>query len=161
METQKTISQWAEDTFGPVGTNLSIALRANVERAELLQAVQAEDYEEVRKEIADVVIVLMRLAENTNIDLMAVRNKHFVTTKAPALVLYGANCRMSDLIKYLAISPVLGVGFPNMLAGVVAGLFRAMELVGGDLQEEINRKMAINRQRRWKLDGRGHGQHVA
>jgi hypothetical protein len=39
-------------------------------------------------------------------------------------------------------------------------LYHFAETFGVNLQEEVNRKMAINRQRKWKLDGTGTGQHV-
>jgi len=42
-ETQETISQWAEETFGPVGSNASVAARANQEMSELLRALTSND----------------------------------------------------------------------------------------------------------------------
>lgn len=96
-ETQKTISNWATSTFGPVGSNLSCAARANREMAELMQALAADDnHPKAGEEVADVVICLSRLVER----------------------------------------------------------------LGANLQDEINRKMAINRARQWSLDGDGHGRHV-
>jgi hypothetical protein len=32
--------------------------------------------------------------------------------------------------------------------------------MGKDLAAEIDRKMAVNRAREWRLDGSGHGYHV-
>lgn len=97
IETQASISQWAEATFGPSGSNARAAARANREMSELLEHVTADDqHPEAAEEIADVVIVLYRVA----------------------------TC------------------------------------LGVDLHELIDRKMATNRARKWRLDGTGHGYHV-
>lgn len=45
-------------------------------------------------------------------------------------------------------------------ADVVIVLARIFESCGIDMHATIDRKMAINRARRWVLDGNGHGQHV-
>lgn len=45
-------------------------------------------------------------------------------------------------------------------ADVVIVLARMVHRLGKDLQTEIDRKMAINRARKWALTGDGHGQHV-
>lgn len=96
-ETQESITQWANETFGPPASNMRVAARANEEMAELLRVLSVDDHHaKAAEEIADVVIVLSRLASNLSIDL----------------------------------------------------------------QEEIDKKMSINRQREWKLDKTGHGYHV-
>jgi NTP pyrophosphatase (non-canonical NTP hydrolase) len=96
-ETQQSVSEWADRTFGPVTTNARIAARANEEMAELLRALTADDrHPKAGEEVADIVIVLYRLARELDVDLMA----------------------------------------------------------------EIDRKMAKNRLRSWKLDSTGHGYHV-
>ncbi len=51
-------------------------------------------------------------------------------------------------------------GAAEELADVFIVLYRLAAKLGVDLHEEIDRKMAVNRQREWKLDGNGHGQHV-
>jgi NTP pyrophosphatase (non-canonical NTP hydrolase) len=97
VEDQVTISAWAQDTFGPVGSNILVAARANQEMAELLMALAAnESHPKAAEEIADIFIVLYRL----------------------------------------------------------------MGRLGAGVQEEIDKKMAINRTRKWLLDGVGQGYHV-
>lgn len=49
---------------------------------------------------------------------------------------------------------------PEEIADVAIVLSRIVAAHGKDLQEEIDRKMAINRARKWQLTGDGHGQHV-
>lgn len=96
-ENQRSISNWANETFGPAGSNARVAARANEELAELLRALTADDeHPKAAEEVADTVIILYRLATRLGIDLHA----------------------------------------------------------------EIDRKMAVNRAREWKLDNTGHGYHV-
>lgn len=69
-ENQFTISEWAEKTFGPVGSNARVCARANEEMAELLRALTSDDDDlEASEEIADIVIVLYRLADRLGVDL--------------------------------------------------------------------------------------------
>lgn len=72
METQQTISAWANDTFGPASTNARVAARANEEMAELLRALTADDnHPKALEEAADVVIILYRLFERMGGSLSA------------------------------------------------------------------------------------------
>lgn len=69
--TQATITAWADDTFGLPVSNASIAARANREMAELIYALAIHDKNlKAGREIADVVIVLFRLAEKLGVDLL-------------------------------------------------------------------------------------------
>ena len=68
---QFQISNWADDTFGPASSNARVAARANEEMAELLRALTADDnHPKACEEVADVVIVLCRLATRMGFDLM-------------------------------------------------------------------------------------------
>ncbi|WP_262691123.1 pyrophosphohydrolase domain-containing protein [Kordiimonas aestuarii] len=95
-ESQKTITVWAEDTFGPAHDHSVLVRRAMLELEELLEATEAGDRAEIGKETADIAILLYRL----------------------------------------------------------------MELNGLSLTEEVNKKMAENRARRWMPKGDGTGKHV-
>ena len=69
-ETQETISQWAETTFGPASSNARVAARANEEMAELLRALTIDDqHPKAAEEIADIFIVLFRLATRLGVDV--------------------------------------------------------------------------------------------
>lgn len=69
-EDQGTISAWAAETFGPVASNIRVAVRANEEMSELLRALAADDASpKAAEEIADVFIVLYRLADRLGVDL--------------------------------------------------------------------------------------------
>ena len=70
-ETQESITRWAEEEFGPTGSNAQVAARANEEMAELLRCLTAYDSDVVKAagEMADIVIVLYRLAQRMYVDL--------------------------------------------------------------------------------------------
>lgn len=69
-ENQQTVSQWSRGTFGAVPSNLSVAVRASDEMWELLTCLSVSDRnEKAGSEMADVVIVLYRLASEMGIDL--------------------------------------------------------------------------------------------
>jgi NTP pyrophosphatase (non-canonical NTP hydrolase) len=69
-ETQRSISDWANATFGPAPSNARIAARANEEMGELLRALTSDDNSPSAPiEAADVVIVLYRLCERMGVDL--------------------------------------------------------------------------------------------
>lgn len=75
-ETQATVSEWAESTFGPSGSNIRVAARANEEMAELLRHLSATDTSPLAaEEVADVVIVLYRLATLLNVNLVEMIDK--------------------------------------------------------------------------------------
>lgn len=96
-ETQKTISEWIETTFGPADSNVRVVARINEEMAELIRSVALdESHQDLGEEMADILICMYRLATR----------------------------------------------------------------VGVDLNEQVDRKMEINRKRTWKLDGSGCGYHT-
>ena len=96
-ETETSIVEWADATFGRTSSNIRVAARANEEMSELLRALSVdENHPKAAEEIADIVIILMRVASQ----------------------------------------------------------------LGTTIAAEVDRKMAINRERVWKLDGTGHGYHV-
>jgi len=69
-ETQATVSDWADHAFGTASSNMRIATRVNEEMAELLRALSVDDNNpQAAEEIADVVIILYRLARNLGTDL--------------------------------------------------------------------------------------------
>lgn len=69
METQKSVAEWAEETFGPAKDPSVLVTRAMTEMEELLEAVQEGDMTELGKEAADVTILLWRLMEQHGLDL--------------------------------------------------------------------------------------------
>ena len=69
-ETQESISNWADETFKKVSSNLSIAIRANEEMSELLKELSLNDNSiKAAEEAADVVIVLFRLFNNLGVNM--------------------------------------------------------------------------------------------
>lgn len=68
-ENQRSMCDWAEQTFGPVSDPASLVDRALLEMQELGEAVQERDVGEIGKEAADVLILLYRLADQFDLDL--------------------------------------------------------------------------------------------
>ena len=68
-ENQRSMCDWAEQTFGPVSDPASLVDRALLEMQELGEAVDARDVSEIGKEAADVLILLYRLADQFDLDL--------------------------------------------------------------------------------------------
>ena len=72
IETQQTISDWANETFGDTGSNLRVAQRANEEMKELLEHLENDDnHIKAAEECADIFIVLYRLGVRLGVDLHA------------------------------------------------------------------------------------------
>lgn len=150
METQETVSKWAIETFGRP-TPLRAALRTNTELAELLVALYLDNKEQIAKELADVAICLFGVA--TTLD------EHLRTLPAGRVA---PRCeliqvilrRWNDLLQDVYLG--LGYGHVQLIWRALGDLAACCEV---DMQNEIDRKMAINRARRWKLDGSGCGQH--
>jgi len=71
IESQRTIARWSEETFGEVNSNARVAARANEEMSELLRVLTRDDNDvgHAGEEMADVVIVLYRLAQMMGVDL--------------------------------------------------------------------------------------------
>ena len=69
-ETQESITAWANATFGAASSNARVAARANEEMAELLRALTEDDnHPKAWEEIADIVIVLCRVATLLGVDI--------------------------------------------------------------------------------------------
>lgn len=68
-ETQETISAWGEETFGPVTSPSVLVDRARLELEELAEAVGQADDDAVGHEIADILILLYRVATLHNCDI--------------------------------------------------------------------------------------------
>ena len=62
-ETQQSVTEWAEATFGHVTNPSVIVDRTKIEIEELLGAVTSGDKVNIGKETADVIILLYRLLE--------------------------------------------------------------------------------------------------
>jgi Phosphoribosyl-ATP pyrophosphohydrolase. len=97
LETQKTISDWAESVFGPSSSNARVAARANEEMAELLRILTADDQNivDAAEEIADVIIVLSRLATRMGIDLAYEIDRKMQINRKREWKLDGSGARLS------------------------------------------------------------------
>lgn len=83
------MSHWAEQTFGPATDRAVLVQRADTELQELLQAVKDGNTAEIGKETADVVILLMRLLEQSGLTLSEEINKKMQENRARTWTLKG------------------------------------------------------------------------
>lgn len=173
IESQESISVWAEETFGPVSSNARVAARANEEMSELLQALTSDEkHPKAKEEAADVLIVLYRLAARMGFDLkdevrrwmqnednLAWRNLNSSnsSTDSNAYVAAQANESMSDLLSLLLRSHDPSAKAKVALIFIL--LSELAERMGFDLHEQVDLKMKKNRARTWNRDGTGHGYH--
>ncbi len=81
-ETQASIAQWAEETFGPVGDYTALVDRAVTEMSELREAVSLNNTVEIGKETADVMILLYRLCALNGLDLQTEVNHKMSENRA-------------------------------------------------------------------------------
>lgn len=120
--------------------------------------------ERVTRSRADVVLFLLDAYEASQ------KHETSATIDAWARVTFGerADMRTSfertvkewrELRNRMTIDP-LDSKIPEECADVAICLGAVLAERGADLQTEINRKMKINRARRWRLNGDGTGQHV-
>jgi hypothetical protein len=158
-ETQATISDWATDIFGPASSNARVAARANEELAELLRVLTADpESPKALEEAADVVIVLYRLAARMGQELRLHINP-IMNPESPLRWAAWASDRLARALVFFAEDDDSGFAF-NRTQECVTMLTSMAHQMGKDLAAEIDRKMAVNRTREWRLDGSGYGYHV-
>ncbi len=68
-EDQHSVTAWGEETFGPAPSPAVLVARAALEMRELQEAVEQNDSEAVGQELADVLIILYRVATIHNLDI--------------------------------------------------------------------------------------------
>lgn len=71
-----------------------------------------------------------------------------------------ANEEMSELLKVLAKDDTNTEDAGKEIADIFIVLYRLATRMKLNVQELVNKKMAVNRAREWKKDGSGHGYHV-
>lgn len=173
FETQASISAWAVETFGSAGTNASVAVRALKEAVELLELLVRPggqvDVQDILAECADVAIVIVRNCERVGLQwnlLLAPgwhqRDEYTQLTGRDVSVLEMGRAACTVLAATLTREPAdIGV---VQYAMAMAQLRAFLEVTclrhGGNLWEQVERKMVVNRQRKWVLDKHGHGQHA-
>jgi len=69
-----------------------------------------------------------------------------------------ANEEMAELLTHLALNDVKKVG--EEIADVYIVLCGLAGRLAINIQHEINKKMAINRARKWTITDQGHGYHI-
>jgi len=143
-ESQESISRWAEKTFGPAGSNARAVARANREMAELLEHVTSDDrHPEAAEEVADVVIVLYRVATRLGVDLHELIEKKMAKNRARTWQLdgtgHGYHVKETPSTKYAKKREhVRAVRWTGEVTPEVAAILGSREFVIGE-----NRRMAL------------------
>ncbi len=100
-----------------------------------------------------------RRAEETQESITKWANETFGRSASNLRIAIRANEEMAELLRALSVDDAHEKALEEC-ADVVIVLLRLISYLGGDLNEAIDQKMAINRSRQWNLDGNGHGYHV-
>lgn len=128
LETQKSIFEWSEQTFGP-NSALATATRMNIEVAELLSDLGADQ---------DAQLSQLLVANNAIAEALSVRANYLQSRGRIS------NCNPNG----------------KECADVQVILLQVAERCGIDLQSATDAKMAVNRDRTWKLTAGGRYQHT-
>jgi len=168
-ETPQTVTDWANAQFGPDLSIARIGARANLEMGELLALVTrpGSSPDKIAEECADVLIVLSRAA------LQMGSAVDFVVHVGAGGVLRGLPpAQREDAVYKLAMKANMhlamfmdDIASASGFAGAAltdAWYFTCLVVhqVGLDPQQAVNAKMVINRARKWRMTGDGHGFHV-
>jgi NTP pyrophosphatase (non-canonical NTP hydrolase) len=166
-ETQKSIADWAHDTFGPAHSIPRVLGRAAEEAAELVRKVTIGTFtpEEIAEEAADTAIVLARAAELLHIEEKRIQREVRRGLADMPKATTAAEYAFAAMSQVAEAGAAVSQNLPNPMSAAAAvfgarlGLECCCRLIGQDLSIAIELKMQVNRNRRWKLDGSGHGYH--
>lgn len=149
-ETQVSIAAWAQEALGTPVSDRSILTRAGMELAELVHAIEVEDEAKIGAETADVIIVLCRYPF-----ALEYRWHGDVGIYSPERLVEYAGTNLRDAVYTYTLDEQL-----LNLESLIFHLCEAARQMSVNLPDEIDKKMKINRARKWKPLGAGHGQHV-
>jgi NTP pyrophosphatase (non-canonical NTP hydrolase) len=92
-------------------------------------------------------------------EISAWANETFGEPSSNARIAARANEEMTELLRALTADDEHPKAAEE-IADVIIVLYRLATRLGCDIAEEIDRKMAINRGRKWNVTKDGHGYHV-
>ncbi|WP_376959689.1 hypothetical protein ABNQ39_07200 [Azospirillum sp. A26] len=163
QETQASIMEWKLATFG-VSSPIRQMARATEELGELFRAVTSDSApEKIVIEAADVALILTDIGVllGTADWLFGARRPHI--NRPVRLVTYtvtqlGLLAHEVEMISSGDAGRSQSMALASLRA-VIGALQELVDCYGHDLKLAINAKMAVNRTRKWNLDGTGHGYH--
>lgn len=165
-ETQATVLAWAQESSGPSQSELRVATSVHEDLLELLKAtLTGAPVEKIREKAADVSISLYRLAGVLGADLDRRTATAMMIGVAKELVPENNSLDRVVLraeMKLVIAKNMIADEFPvtRTLQEVTAVRVILEEVVarsGGNLTDEVDAKMAINRMRELRRDGAGPG----
>lgn len=165
-ESQDSIGRWRLDAFGPSASMFSMIVRTKGEVHELLEEVDRcapACGDGVFDEMADVAICLYSVAAEAGGDLDAsagTLEDLFRVETDPVHLVTDVDANLSNALRWAAFAPDRPMSVMRGVTFAMAALQRIASLYGEDLHARVDAKMAVNRKREWRPDGRGHGQHV-
>lgn len=126
-----------------------------------LKALRRAGYgvEEIKKLDEEIARLRAASGRETQASISAWAEKTFGPAGSNARAIARANREMAELLEHITADEKHPEAAEE-IADIVIVLSRVMTRLGADLQSEIDRKMAVNRARKWRLDGTGHGYHV-
>lgn len=157
METQKTITEWAEATFGKT-TALDRLVRCNVEAAELISAIHnGASLDIIRSELADVYIIFLQVREALGyrepVDLYD--GIHGEPELEAAELCERLGAMMTTMLSRHAPRR-----YPQQVFNIESCIKLIARSLSVDLQAAVDDKMRINRARSWQRLSSGRFQHA-
>ena len=98
--------------------------------------------------------------KETQQSICAWTEETFGPAPSQARIAARANEEMAELLRLVTSNAYDPHEAAEEAADVVIVLYRLAHVCGVDLHAAIDRKMAINRQRKWAVTDDGHGYHV-
>lgn len=163
METQETIEAWAAETFGHSDRSaLGIATRMNIEVAELVAELSNPDVEHlpgsIAGECADIWIVLSQVAHAKGYVLLF-GDVAICPRDSDLQIAAKINVESAELLSALQHNAKLSELYPRFrdIARYTETLCIRQHI---PLSDAVNRKMAVNRTRKWVTTESGRMQHA-
>lgn len=164
LETQESIHNWAEESFGQANDAYRVLGRAFEELVEAMKAIAEpqtmpviwKEMTPIAEEIADVVITL---AGRLPFDLIEAVADGFweAPTHNVKRTLATAAALLSSAMQMAAEDKIYSAHY---IAGCCTQLWRVANTLGFDVADAVDAKMRKNRERKWNKRPDGTGYHV-
>jgi hypothetical protein len=160
VETQQTIAAWVAEAFGTTSTPLRMFARTAEEMSELLEkTTSGAATVDIVEEAADTAICLNILCDKLDCRAMVIGS--LGTDDMPLTTIAAlANYHLARAFLWYAQEGRAGVHTVAALQNAYTALAALCERLRADFRAEIDKKMTINRARKWTVDASGCGYHV-
>lgn len=160
MENMKTVVEWAETQFGPAGSALSIAVRTNVEMAELLAAFSnGAPLNVIEMEIGDVLVMMLQIFAKLKAEREVSPKSGAVVSQAYMCALF-ANAQFAHVLVELNKEGADPSGVLTSLDATHWSICQTAKILKLEPQRALDMAMAKNRSRTYARTENGRYQHV-